>query len=181
MDEASSRLRIEMDSLPQELDELNRRIMQLEIERRALKKENSTDAKEKLKKLVDELEELKIKSSQIQAHWEKEKALINRVRQLKEDIDNLKNQQQEAERRNDYELASQIQYGRIPGKTKEMGAVQQQLAELQKTKKILTEEITEEDIARVVSLWTGVPVEKLMSGERDNGPSVPLCSWDPRV
>jgi ATP-dependent Clp protease ATP-binding subunit ClpB len=167
MDEASSRLRIEMDSLPQELDELNRRIMQLEIERRALKKENSADAKEKLKKLVDELEELKIKSNQIQAHWEKEKALINRVRQLKEDIDNLKNQQQEAERQNDYELASQIQYGRIPEKTKEMEAVQQQLAELQKTKKILTEEITEEDIARVVSLWTGVPVEKLMSGERD--------------
>lgn len=167
MDEASSRLRIEMDSLPQELDELERKIMQLEIERQALKKENSADAKEKLKKLVDELEALKIQSSQIRRHWEREKAMINRLRQLKEDIDTLKNRQQEAERQNDYELASQIQYGRIPGKNKEIEDVQRQLEEFQAEKKILTEQITEEDIARVVSRWTGVPVNKLMSGERD--------------
>ena len=167
MDEASSRLRIEMDSMPQELDELKRQIMQLEIERQALKKENSADAKEKLKNLVNELETLKVKSNQIEAHWEKEKGMIHRLSQLKEDIDNLKNRQQDAERKNDYELASQIQYGAIPQKTREIEMVQKQLEELQKTKKILTEEITEEDIARVVSKWTGVPVEKLMSGERD--------------
>jgi len=167
MDEASSRLRIEMDSMPQELDELKRQIMQLEIERQALKKENSSDAKEKLKNLVNELETLKVKSNQIEAHWEKEKGMIHRLSQLKEDIDNLKNRQQDAERKNDYELASQIQYGAIPQKTREIEMVQEQLEELQKTKKILTEEITEEDIARVVSKWTGVPVEKLMSGERD--------------
>ncbi len=167
MDEASSRLRIEMDSMPQELDELKRKIMQLEIERQALRKENSADAKEKLKNLVNELEELKFKSNQIEAHWEREKGMINRLRRLKEDIDSLKNRQQDAERKNDYELASQIQYGTIPQRHKEIAMVQEQLAELQKTKKILTEEITEEDIARVVSLWTGVPVEKLVSGERD--------------
>ncbi|HLP57896.1 MAG TPA: ATP-dependent chaperone ClpB, partial [Candidatus Deferrimicrobium sp.] len=167
MDEASSRLRIEMDSLPQELDELQRKIMQLEIERQALKKENSADAKEKLKKLVDELEDLKVKSNRIHEHWKQEKTLISRLRQLKEDIDTLRNRQQEAERQNDYELASQVQYGKIPEKIKETELVQKQLAELQTTKKILTEEITEEDIARVVSRWTGIPVEKLVSGERD--------------
>ncbi|MDQ1354986.1 MAG: ATP-dependent Clp protease ATP-binding subunit ClpB [Acidobacteriota bacterium] len=167
MDEASSRLRIEMDSMPQELDELQRKIMQLEIERQALKKENSADAKEKLKKLVEELDDLKVKSSRIQEHWGREKALIGKLRQLKEDIETLRNRQQEAERQNDYELASQIQYGKIPEKTKETEMVQRQLAELQATKKILTEEITEEDIARVVSKWTGIPVEKLVSGERD--------------
>jgi ATP-dependent Clp protease ATP-binding subunit ClpB len=167
MDEASSRLRIEMDSLPQELDELKRQIMQLEIERQALKRENSPDAKEKLKLLVDNLEDLKTRSRSIEAHWEKEKGMINQLRQLKEDIDNLKNRQQEAERKNDYELASQIQYGAIPQKNKEIEMVQNRLAELQKTQKILTEEITEEDIARVVSKWTGIPLNKLMSGERD--------------
>ncbi len=166
MDEASSCLRIEMDSMPQELDQLQRKIMQLEIERQALKKENSADAKEKLKKLVDELEDLKVQKNRIQEHWEQEKALIHRLRDFKEEIDNLKNQQQEAERKNDYEQASQIQYGRIPQKNKEIEVVQQQLEELQKTKKILTEEIIEEDIAHVVSRWTGIPVNKLMSGER---------------
>lgn len=167
MDEASSRLRIEMDSLPQELDELQRKIMQLEIERQALKKENSPDAREKLKKLVEELDDLKVKSSRIQEHWKREKALIGKLRQLKADIETLRTRQQEAERQNDYELASQIQYGKIPEKTKETEMVQHQLVELQATKKILTEEITEEDIARVVSRWTGIPVEKLVSGERD--------------
>jgi len=167
MDEASSGLRIEMDSMPQELDQLERKIMQLEIERQALKKENRADAKDKLKKLVDQLEDLKIQRNQIKEHWEKEKALIYRLRDLKEEIDNLKNQQQEAERTNDYELASQIQYGQIPQKNKEIETVRQELEELQKTKKILTEEITEEDIAHVVSRWTGIPVEKLVSGERD--------------
>jgi ATP-dependent Clp protease ATP-binding subunit ClpB len=167
MDEASSKLRIEMDSRPEELDELERRILQMEIERQAIKKENSPDSKEKLKKLADQLEELKVKRDQIKEHWTKEKAFIKRLRDLKEEIDGLKNRQQEAERRNDYELASQIQYGRIPGKQKEMEKAQQQLTELQKEKRILTEEITEEDIGEVVCKWTGIPVHKLLSGERD--------------
>jgi ATP-dependent Clp protease ATP-binding subunit ClpB len=167
MDEASARLRIEMTSMPHELDELERKIMQLEIERQALKKENSADAKEKLKLLVNELEQLKIERDRIKFHWEQEKALIEQLRDLKEEIDRLKNQQQEAERKNDYELASQIQYGRIPGANKKIEAIQQELAEVQEEQKILTEEITEEDIAEVVCSWTGIPVNKLLSGERD--------------
>jgi ATP-dependent Clp protease ATP-binding subunit ClpB len=167
MDEASSRLRIEMTSLPQELDELERKIMQLEIERQALKKENSKDTKEKLKRLVDELEQLKVERDQIKMHWEQEKSLIQQLRDIKEEIDRLKNQQQEAERKNDYEMASQVQYGKIPEANARMEAVQAQLAEVQKDKKILTEEINEEDIAQVVCRWTGIPVNKLLNGERD--------------
>jgi ATP-dependent Clp protease ATP-binding subunit ClpB len=167
MDEASARLRIEMTSLPQELDELERKIVQLEIERQALKKENSRDAKEKLKRLVDELEQLKVERDQIRTHWEQEKSLIQQLRDTKEAIDGLKNQQQEAERQNNYELASQLQYGKIPEAHRALEALQQELAEVQKEKKILNEEIGEEDIAEVVSRWTGIPVTKLISGERD--------------
>jgi ATP-dependent Clp protease ATP-binding subunit ClpB len=166
MDEASSRLRIEMDSLPRELDELERKIMQMEIEKQALKKENSADAKEKLKSLVNELEVLKTEQVKIRAHWEREKDFINQLRVLKEEIDRLKIQQQEAERNNDYELASQIQYGKLPEIDKRIETVRDQLAKVQEEKKILTEEITEEDIAEVVSRWTGIPVNKLLSGER---------------
>jgi ATP-dependent Clp protease ATP-binding subunit ClpB len=167
VDESASRLRIEMDSLPEELDELERRITQLEIERQALKKENSPDAKSKLKQLLGELEGLKVKRDQVRTHWQKEKELIGKLRDLKEESDKLRLQQQDAERRNDYALASQIQYGRLPDNHKQSAAIQKQLAELQQEKKILTEEITEEDIAEVVSRWTGVPVSKLLGGERD--------------
>jgi ATP-dependent Clp protease ATP-binding subunit ClpB len=167
MDEASSRLRIEMTSRPQELDELERKIIQLEIERQALKKENSKDTKEKLKRLVDELEQLKVERDGIKLHWEQEKALVQQRNDLKEEIERLRNQQQEAERKNDYELASQVQYGKIPEANRQMEAVQAQLAEVQEVKKILTEEINEEDIAQVVCRWTGIPVSKLLSGERD--------------
>jgi ATP-dependent Clp protease ATP-binding subunit ClpB len=167
MDEASSRLRIEMDSLPRELDEMERKILQLEIERQALRKENSRDAKEKLKSLVDELEQLKVERDKVKAHWEREKTMITRLSTLKEQIDGLKNQQQEAERQNNYEQASQIQYGKIPNLNKRIEIVQQQLEDFQKEKKILTEEIKEEDIAEIVSRWTGIPVTKLISGERD--------------
>ena len=167
VDEASSRLRIEMDSLPEELDELERKIMQLEIEKQALKKENSRDCQDKLKSLVDELETLKVSRTRIKEHWIKEKTLIGRLRDLKADIDGLKNEQQEAERKNDYERASQIQYGDIPEKKREIDSIQGDLDTLQKEKKILTEEINEEDIAEVVSKWTGIPVNKLLKGERD--------------
>ena len=167
IDEASSKLRIEMDSQPEELDELERRIMQLEIERQALKKEGSRDAKEKLKILLADLEELKIQRDKIKSHWQKEKDLIHKLRDLKEETDKLRLQQQDAERRNDYELASQIQYGKLPENQKESDRVQEQFSKLQKEKKILTEEITEEDIAEVVSRWTGIPVSKLLGGERE--------------
>ncbi|HUU04733.1 MAG TPA: ATP-dependent chaperone ClpB [Patescibacteria group bacterium] len=166
IDESSAKLRIEMDSLPEELDELERRITQLEIERQALKTEGSRDAKEKLKALLDDLDSLKIKRDKIRGHWQKEKDLLHRLRDLKEEADKLRLQQQDAERRNDYELASQIQYGKLPENGKESEIVQEKLSLLQKEKKILTEEITEEDIAEVVSKWTGIPVSKLLGGEK---------------
>jgi ATP-dependent Clp protease ATP-binding subunit ClpB len=167
IDEASSKLRIEMDSQPEELDELERKIMQLEIERQALKKENSRDAKEKLKSLLADLEQLKIQRDKIKSHWQKEKNLLHKLRDLQEESDKLRLQQQDAERRNDYELASQIQYGKLPEKKKESETVQEKLSELQKIKKILPEEIGEEDIAEVVSKWTGIPVSKLLGGEKE--------------
>jgi ATP-dependent Clp protease ATP-binding subunit ClpB len=167
VDESASKLRIEMDSLPEELDELERRITQLEIERQALKKEGSADARGKLKTLQADLEQLKIQRDRIRNHWQKEKDLIHKLRDLKEQSDKLRLQQQDAERRNDYELASQIQYGRLPEMRKESEKVQDRLTTLQKEKKILTEEINEEDIAEVVSRWTGIPVSKLLGGERE--------------
>jgi ATP-dependent Clp protease ATP-binding subunit ClpB len=167
IDESSSKLRIEMDSQPEELDELERKVMQLEIERQALKKENSRDAKEKLKSLLTDLEGLKIKRDKIKTHWQKEKNLLHKLRDLQEESDKLRLQQQDAERHNDYELASQIQYGKLPEKRKESESVQEKLSELQKEKKILTEEIGEEDIAEVVSKWTGIPVSKLLGGEKE--------------
>lgn len=167
IDESSSKLRIEMDSQPEELDELERKIMQLEIERQALKKEDSRDSKEKLKSLLADLDEYKIKRDKIKTHWNKEKNLIHKLRDLQEKSDKLRLQQQDAERRNDYELASQIQYGKLPEKKKESETVQNNLSELQKEKKILTEEISEEDIAEVVSKWTGIPVSKLLGGEKE--------------
>jgi ATP-dependent Clp protease ATP-binding subunit ClpB len=167
IDESSSKLRIEMDSQPEELDELERRITRLEIERQALKKEGSADAKVKLKALLADLDQLKIQRDKIRTHWQKEKDLIRRLRDLKQEADGLRLQQQEAERRNEYELASQIQYGKLPENKKQSESIQEQLAELQKEKKILTEEITEEDIAEVVSRWTGIPVSKLLGGEKE--------------
>ncbi len=166
MDEASSRLRIEMDSSPEELDELERKILQMEIERQALKKENSRDSREKLKLLIDGLETLKVKRDEIKSHWEKEKSFIKKLNNLKERIDTLKIQLTDAQRKNDYETASQIQYGRIPDTEREIIETQDGLHTLQQEKKILTEEITEEDIAEVVCRWTGIPVNKLLSGER---------------
>ena len=167
IDESSSKLRIEMDSQPEELDELERKIMQLEIERQALKKEGSRDSKEKLKSLLVDLDGLKIERDKIKTHWNKEKNLLHKLRDLQEESDKLRLQQQHAERHNDYELASQIQYGKLPEKKKESETVQNNLSELQKEKKILTEEISAEDIAEVVSKWTGIPVSKLLGGEKE--------------
>lgn len=167
IDEASSKLRIEIDSMPEELDELERKIMQMEIEKQALKKENSRDAKEKMKNLVDNLEDLKLSRDKIKEHWNSEKSLIGQLRDKKEEIDNLKIKKQDAERKNDYETASQIQYGNIPEKEQAIINIQAELDELQSEKKILTEIVTEEDIADIVSRWTGIPVSKLLSGERE--------------
>ncbi|MBN1197353.1 MAG: ATP-dependent chaperone ClpB [Candidatus Aminicenantes bacterium] len=167
VDEAASRLRIEMDSRPEELDELERRILQMEVERQALKKEDSRDCREKLRLLVEELDTLKLERDRIREHWRKEKELIQRIRDHKVRLDELRNQQQEAQRRNDFEKASQIQYGMIPELQQAIEKSRTDLEELQQEHRILNEEITEEDVAEVVSRWTGIPVAKLMDSERE--------------
>lgn len=167
MDEAASKLRIEMDSLPEELDEMNRRITQLEIERQALKKEEDSKAsKSRLKDLGNELEKLRTEREQLSAHWQKERTLIKSMQQIKTEINRLRFEEQEARRQNEFEKASQIQYGLLPQAMARLKENAQSLNALQLEKKVLTEIISEDDIAEVVSKWTGIPVSKLMGSER---------------
>lgn len=167
MDEAASRLRIEMDSLPEELDEMNRRITQLEIERQALKREEGAKATGmRLKKLNDELEQIRLDRERLSDHWQKERTLIKSMQDIKSQINRLRFEEQEAQRTNDFEKASQIQYGLIPQATSKLKENSEALAALQLEKKVLTEIISEDDIAEVVSKWTGIPVSKLMGSER---------------
>ena len=164
VDEAASRLKIELDSMPTEIDQLERQIMQLEMERQALKKERDSASKERLSKLEKELADLKEQSSRLKAQWQKEKEEITKSQKIGEQIDQLRTELEQAQRRGDLQRASEIQYGRIP-------ELQKQLDDL-KTKEtagghiLLKEEVTEEDIAKVVSSWTGIPVSRLQEGER---------------
>jgi len=165
VDEAASRIRIEIDSLPEEIDELERRILQIEIERQALKKEKDESSRGKLAGLAKELADLKERSSALKAQWQKEKDLIDAAKGLKERQDKLKAEEQSAERRGDLERAAEIRYGRLPDAAKEMDAVTRQLGEVQSRKKMLKEEVDEEDVAEVVSKWTGIPVSKMLEGD----------------
>jgi ATP-dependent Clp protease ATP-binding subunit ClpB len=165
IDEAASRIRIEIDSMPEEIDELERRIIQLEIEREALKKEKDKSAKEKLDKLNKELAELKETSGALKARWLKEKELIDRMNKLKEEVDRLKVEEQNAERRGELEKVAEIRYGKLVETNKEMEKISKQLAEIQDKEKMLKEEVDEEDVAYVVSKWTGIPVSKMLEGE----------------
>ena len=165
VDEAGSRLKIELDSMPTEIDVIERQIMQHEMERQALKKEKDPASKERLKKLEKELAELKEKSNALKAEWQKEKALIDEQRKVKEDIDRFRTELERAQRRGELGKASEIQYGRIPESEKKLADL---TAKSAKTKKrLLREEVTEEDIAEVVSSWTGIPVSRLREGERE--------------
>jgi ATP-dependent Clp protease ATP-binding subunit ClpB len=165
IDEAASRIRIEIDSMPEEIDELERRIIQLEIEKQALKKEKDKSAKAKLDKLNKELSEWKEKRDVLKVRWQKEKELIDRMNALKEQMDNLKIEEQNAERRGDLEKVAEIRYGKLVEKQKELEKFSQQLAEIQEKEKMLKEEVDEEDVAHVVSKWTGIPVSKMLEGE----------------
>lgn len=167
LDEAAARLRIELDSLPEELDELERRITQMEIEKEALKKEGTAECKGKLKKIVNQLESLKIRKAKIKEHWQKEKDLIKKINHFKQEVEDLKHKLEEAKRDNDYVKASQIQNGSIPERYREIEEYQKKLDTLQKVKKILVEEITDEDIADIVSRWTGIPISKLLKKDKD--------------
>ena len=165
IDESASRLRIEIDSLPQELDIIKRRIMQLEIERQALKKEKDKASLARLEKLENELQDLKKQDEELTRHWEKEKKAIGIIRSIKAEIDESKLREKKAERSGDLGLIAEIRYGVLNELTKKLDAANKELDKLQKDKAMLKEEVDEEDIAEVVSKWTGIPVSKLIEGE----------------
>ena len=165
IDEAAARLRTEIDSMPAELDEVQRRIMQLEIEREALRKEKDKASKERLEKLEKELADLKEEKNQLSLHWQQEKDAIQASRQLKEELERVRTQIEQAQRTGEYARASELQYGRLPDLESRIKEQEARLAELQRAKRMLKEEVDEEDIAAVVSRWTGVPVSRLMEGE----------------
>jgi ATP-dependent Clp protease ATP-binding subunit ClpB len=167
MDEAASRLRIEIDSMPTEIDEIERRIIQLEIEKEALKKETDKTSLERRERIEKELAQLKEESTHLKAHWKLEKDLIDRIRKTKKDIEEAKSRAQEAEREGDLGKAAELKYGRLVELTKKLEEDQKALAEKQKGKKMLKEEVDGEDIASVVSKWTGIPVTRMMEGERE--------------
>ncbi|MBV8981372.1 MAG: AAA family ATPase [Acidimicrobiia bacterium] len=162
IDEAASRLRIEIDSMPTEIDVVERRMRQLEIERVALAKETDAASEERLEALDHELAELREQSSAMKAHWEAEKEAIDRIRVVKEE---LEQKRMELERETDLEHAAEIRYGQIPELERRVEEATEALDVLQSTQRMLKEEVDEEDVAEVVSKWTGVPVVKLMEGE----------------
>ncbi len=165
IDEAASHLRIEIDSLPQELDEVNRRVLQLEIERQALKKEKDVPSRERLEKIEEDLKGLKKKSQELTGHWKKEKAAVTRIREIKTQIEEAKAEEKRQERQGDLDKVAQIRYGVLAELSKKLEAANKELATLQKTKAMLKEEVEEEDIVRIVSKWTGIPLSKLMEAE----------------
>ena len=162
MDEAASKLRIEIDSLPTEIDVIDRRILQLEIERVALEKESDSASTERLRILNEELAELQQQTNEMKVHWDAEKQAINAIRSLKEELETLRGQ---VERETDLEKAAEIRYGRIPEIERRVIEATQELDVLQSSTRMLKEEVDAEDIAEVVAKWTGVPVTKLMEGE----------------
>ena len=165
MDEAASRLRIEIDSMPVEIDEVERRITQLEIERQALSKETDKASRDRLDALNGELAELKEKSSGMKLHWQQEREIIGSIRAVKEKIENVKAQEQNAERLGDLGKAAELRYGTLVQLEKELSQQNDRLTQLQSGKKFLKEEVDEEDIAEVVAKWTGIPVSKMLEGE----------------
>ncbi|MGH7475538.1 MAG: ATP-dependent chaperone ClpB [Longimicrobiales bacterium] len=166
VDEAASRLRIEIDSLPQEIDEVERRIMQLEIERTALEREQEAAAVDRRERIERELSELRERSQGMKARWQAEKEQIQTIRTLKQRLDDLKIEAERATRTGDLTRAAEIQYGEVPQTEREIEAAQARLAEIQKDGKFLREEVEAEDIAEVVSRWTGIPVSRMLETER---------------
>jgi ATP-dependent Clp protease ATP-binding subunit ClpB len=165
IDEAASRLRIEIDSMPTEIDEIDRKIMQLEIERQALKRESDKASKERLGRLEKEIADLRAESDELKAHWKLEKEAIQRLRALKEKIEATKVEEQQAQRSGDLNRASELRYGVLTQLNKEFEAENKKLAELQKNRKMLKEEVDAEDVAEVIAKWTRIPVAKMLEGE----------------
>lgn len=165
IDEAASRLRIEIDSMPTEIDEVERKILQLEIERQALKREDDKAAKERLGRLEREIHGLKESSEELKAHWKKEKEALQKLRSLKEKIEATKVEEQQAQRSGDLNRAAELRYGVLIQLNKESAAENQKLLELQQARKMLKEEVDAEDVAEVVAKWTRIPVSKMLEGE----------------
>jgi ATP-dependent Clp protease ATP-binding subunit ClpB len=162
VDEAASRLRMEVDSKPEEIDEIDRRLVQLKIEREALKKESDEGSRERLKTLVDEIEELEEQSRRLTEEWQAEKRTLQDAQKLKEQIDQAKLEAEQAQRRGDFARAGELTYSVIPGLDKKLKD-----AEQAQQHRMLNEVVSEEDIASVVSRWTGIPVDRMLEGERD--------------
>jgi ATP-dependent Clp protease ATP-binding subunit ClpB len=167
IDEAASKLRIEIDSVPMEIDEVQRKIMQLEIERQALKKEKDKASVERLKKLEKELADLKDEVKGKSLQWENEKKSISQIHQIKEKIEKTKQMMKEAEREVNYSRLAELQYGEMARLEGELKKEEERLADLQKNEKMLKEEVDEEDVAEVVSKWTGIPVSRMLEGETE--------------
>src|SRR6478609_993097 len=168
IDEAASRLRIEIDSMPQEIDEVERRITQLEIERQALQKEKDKASRERLKNLERDLAELREKSAGMKAQWQQEKETLGSVGRIKQEIDQTRIEAEKATRTGDLGRAAEITYGQIPQLERQMKEAEQKLASRQGGgSRFLKEEVTAEDVAEIVSKWTGIPVAKMMEGERE--------------
>src|SRR5207248_1543093 len=165
IDEAASRLRMEIDSMPAEMDEVRRKVLQLQIEEQALKKESDPVSKGRLSELQKEIAQLNEKLSTLKAHWENEKQAIAGIRAVKQKIEDANQAMADAERKGDLGRAAEIKYGVLPGLAKELEAQNKKLAELQKQNKMLKEEVDAEDVAYVVSKWTGIPVSKLLEAE----------------
>jgi len=167
IDECASKLRIEIDSMPAEIDEIQRKITQSEIERQALKKETDPASKERLKKLEAELADLHDELTAMKGHWQNEKDLIQTIRKIKEDQEQLSTEAQLAEREGNLARVAEIRYGKALELEKKLEEANQKLSELQQASKMLKEEVDDEDVAEVVSRWTGIPVSKMLEGERD--------------
>ncbi len=167
IDEATSALRLQIDSQPVEIDRLQRKLIQLEIEKNALKKESDQSSKDRLKKIDKEVAEIQEHKNELEVRWKSEKEVIVQIRQLKSEIEKLKMEAEKAERRSDLQRVAEINYGEIPSKEKAMQKLSEKLKKIQKDGSILQEEVTEEDIARVVARWTGVPVSKMLQSDKE--------------
>jgi ATP-dependent Clp protease ATP-binding subunit ClpB len=167
IDECASKLRIEIDSMPVEIDEIQRRILQLEIEREALKKESDPASTERLAKLEKTVAALKDDMQEMKAHWQNEKETIQTIRKIKEDLEHLGVEEQQAEREGDLARVAELRYGRTTELRRQLEAANEQLATLQAERKMLKEEVDGEDVAEVISRWTGIPVSRMLEGERE--------------
>ncbi len=167
VDEACAMIRTEIDSMPAELDEVTRRVMQLEIEEAALKKEKDKASSERLETLRKELADLKVEADSMRAQWESEKQAIQKVRGLREEIEQLRREIEHAEREYDLDRAAELKHGRLPEMERRLRGEEERLGEKQGSKKLLREEVTEDEISDIVSRWTGIPVTRLKEGERE--------------